>query len=713
MKKLRDFRILPVCLSLVMVFALFFGAPAQPVSGFTWVVTKVADTNDGVCSLTDCSLREAIAAAAGSGDTIVFADAIEGGTIHLGSEIVINKSVTIDNSNHAVIFVLNSDWDHRTFTVNAGKWLTLKKLVFSSGQENAPNVGGFILNNGGTVTIYDCAFDNGGASKGGAIYNESGGTVNIYNSRFYSVQAPYSSGGYGGAIYNKGTVNLTESLFENCFADTFGGAIYNEGTLSADSTAFKSTGSLKSGGGAIYNAEGATATIINSTFTENTSVSHGAAIRGSDASNLYVTNSTFSGNDANGNVGGIYTGGNLTMANTILANTADGGKDCYASGATKSFYNNLIENNSAGSGACGTPVSTSDPLLGALEYLPGYIRYLPIPSNSPAVDAGDDATCVATDARGVPRPFGAHCDIGAYEYAPNPVITSLSPGFVMAGSPGFFLFVNGTGFHTSSVVQWNGADLDTVFVSTTQIKGKVDAPDVAETSEIAVTVETAGATNPVSDPAPFYVHSFADVLPTHVLWRYVEGFYKKGITTGCAVNPLRYCPDRSVTRAEMAVFILRAWHANDASPYTPADDPEDPFVDVPAAGKDWMEPWIEAFYKEGFTTGCGGITPGVDLRYCPERNVTRAEMAVFLIRAKSGPSINPVPDPSWVDAFIDVPVPGKEWMKPFIEYFAYMGYTTGCGGTYGIDLKYCPERLVNRAEMATFIDRVFNFPQKP
>ena len=48
---------------------------------------------------------------------------------------------------------------------------------------------------------------------------------------------------------------------------------------------------------------------------------------------------------------------------------------------------------------------------------------------------------------------------------------------------------------------------------------------------------------------------------------------------------------------------------------------------MPVAGKEWMEPWVDEFYREGITTGCGGGN------YCPENNVTRAEMAVFIGRA--------------------------------------------------------------------------------
>src|SRR5690606_7265607 len=122
------------------------------------------------------------------------------------------------------------------------------------------------------------------------------------------------------------------------------------------------------------------------------------------------------------------------------------------------------------------------------------------------------------------------------------------------------------------------------------------------------------------------------------------------------------------------------------------------FADVPIPGKEWMEPWVGQFYDAGLTTGC---LPN-PLSYCPEREVTRAEMAVFVLRALYGE--NHVP-PAASGTFADVPVPGKEWMEPWIEQFYAEGITTGCAQN---PLQYCPERPVSRAWMAVFIRRAFD-----
>jgi hypothetical protein len=120
---------------------------------------------------------------------------------------------------------------------------------------------------------------------------------------------------------------------------------------------------------------------------------------------------------------------------------------------------------------------------------------------------------------------------------------------------------------------------------------------------------------------------FADVPFPGKEWMqpWIEDFFAHGITSGCGISPLIYCPERQVTRAEMAVFVLRAIHT---LPYTPPT-PTGIFSDVPVAGKEWMQAWIEDFYGHGITSGCA-VGP---LRYCPENNTTRAEMAVFIGRA--------------------------------------------------------------------------------
>jgi hypothetical protein len=190
--------------------------------------------------------------------------------------------------------------------------------------------------------------------------------------------------------------------------------------------------------------------------------------------------------------------------------------------------------------------------------------------------------------------------------------------------------------------------------------------------------------------------TFADVPINHSLWVYIEAFYSSGITTGCGVSPLIYCPEQNVTRAAMAVFLLRAKYG---SGYTPPAATHT-FADLPVAGKEWQEAWVDQLYREGITTGCG-TGPMV---YCPESAVTRAAMAVFVLRALEGASYTP---PAAGHYFADLPVTGKEWMEPWVDEFYRRGITNGCGVSPFV---YCPEDAVKRQAMAAFIVRAFDLP---
>ena len=112
---------------------------------------------------------------------------------------------------------------------------------------------------------------------------------------------------------------------------------------------------------------------------------------------------------------------------------------------------------------------------------------------------------------------------------------------------------------------------------------------------------------------------FTDVPGSMVGAAVIEKLYADGITSGCGYR--LYCPNSGVTRAQMAVFLLRAEHG---SGYVP--DPVDftSFTDVPADY--WAAAFIQQLYNEGVTVGCNAT------QYCPESYITRAEMAVFLLR---------------------------------------------------------------------------------
>jgi hypothetical protein len=272
----------------------------------THTVTNAGDSDPG-------SLRRAIASAA-PGDMIVFAGDY---TIRLisGGDLVINKSLTIDGTGHAVQI---SGSGCRAFRVDGGS-VTLRALTMSNGS---------------------------GWHGGGGIANR--GSLTLENCTLSGNRAFYLLGGYGGGIANYGSLTL-----ENC---TFAGNHAGDMMLGE--------------GGGIWN-------------------------RGS----LTVRNCTFSGNSA-ALGGGIYNdGGTVNLYNTIIANSPH---DDYQ-GAISINDHNLIGGN---------------PLLGPLADNGGPTQTMALRSGSPAIDAGNDATSLATDQRGIARPRGAHCDIGAFESRP-------------------------------------------------------------------------------------------------------------------------------------------------------------------------------------------------------------------------------------------------------------------------------------------------------
>lgn len=199
---------------------------------------------------------------------------------------------------------------------------------------------------------------------------------------------------------------------------------------------------------------------------------------------------------------------------------------------------------------------------------------------------------------------------------------------------------------------------------------------------------TSGGSSPTLD--------FVDVPPGHQAYDAVRALAYNSISLGCASNPLRFCPDGDVGRDEMAVFLERVMRGINY-PFAPTGTL---FSDVPMAH--WAVGWIEQLYADGVTLGCGASP----LRYCPDASVTRAEMAIFLLRARHGASFNPGSATGLV--FSDVPQ--NYWAAAWIERFAGFGYTAGCRSP---PLQYCPNDLVTRAQMAIFLQRVFNLIGPP
>jgi hypothetical protein len=146
---------------------------------------------------------------------------------------------------------------------------------------------------------------------------------------------------------------------------------------------------------------------------------------------------------------------------------------------------------------------------------------------------------------------------------------------------------------------------------------------------------------------------------------------EEGITSGCDFQ--LFCPDGSVTRAQMATFLTRALGLPATS--------HDYFTDDDASSH---EASINRLAASGITAGCGGT------RFCPNGLVTRAQMASFLTRALGLPATGH-------DYFTD---DNASTHEASINRLAASGITAGCGGT-----QFCPNGVVTRGQMAAFLRR--------
>lgn len=337
-----------------------------PQTGSVFNVNSTGGTDDGVCGVGNCRLREAINAAnvhtgadtielaAGATYTFTMVDNYDAWYMGTGLPVIVSE-VTINAHGAAIARSQAASTPlFRLFYVKPGGILRLNQATIHGG-DTTGRYGGGIFNNPGTLIVTDSTLSNNTSSE-------------------------------GGGIDNFGVLTVTHSTFFNNSA-FWGGGI----SLSAP------------------------ATVVNSTFSGN-SAEYGGGI--DIVSPLTVINSTFSGNSAT--YGGVihtdyYA---VTLKNTIVANSTvgvncigtviDGGGNLQYGGSTP--Y------------SCGAAIPTGDPRLGSLADNGGLTWTMALLYGSAAIDAAIDATCIAApvnnlDQRGVSRPIGAQCDIGAYETA--------------------------------------------------------------------------------------------------------------------------------------------------------------------------------------------------------------------------------------------------------------------------------------------------------
>ena len=427
-----------------------------------YVATSGDDTNNDCLAVANpCSTIQYAIDEAAAGDTVDIA----AGTYN-EHDITVNKDLTLKGAG-ADSTVIDAESLGRVILIESDLESTIDSLTVTGGNAAASDFplnrlyGSGILNDGhltianSTITENVCLGRNCGW-KGGGIYN--GGKLTIDNS-IINKNEGYST---GGGIYNEDELNITNSTISENFArfSGVGGAIYNdEGILHVANSTINNNFAIYSAGiesysgtvtitnstisdhqkgnryshpinygGGISNYYG-TLSVINSTISNNSARYGGGGIV-NERGTLNVINSTISNNssqgvDGFGNTafgGGIHLYGSAVtnLENTIIANNLGG--DCYNSSGNNSQGYNLDSD-----GTCNltepTDKPNTDPKLEPLADYGGPTQTHALSADSPALYAipvGENGcgTDITTDQRGESRPFGAGCEIGAFEISP-------------------------------------------------------------------------------------------------------------------------------------------------------------------------------------------------------------------------------------------------------------------------------------------------------
>jgi CSLREA domain-containing protein len=318
----------------------------------------------------------------------------------------------------------------------AGATLSIDRSYISGNQ--SPYGGGVATRvPGDAIIVADSILEGNRATNGGAAANPLGGSISLTRTAVRENDASQSGGGiYSLPFLGAASVTVTSSLFENNEGDEDlngtgdGGGIWvmsygtNVSDLTATGTTFR--GNTAENGDGLWISSPSTPTIMRSTISSN-----GSTLGGGLGGGIYVDTDTttalrnvtmdFNAASASGGTGGnIYNLGTVTLSNTLVGAHAAGG-NCAGSGVLTDDGDNMEE--TAGGAASCVSTTVIDAGLGNLADNGGpqlfdFVGAPPtqaLQAGSPAIGAGGD--CGASDQRGVPRPQGNGCEVGAYEVA--------------------------------------------------------------------------------------------------------------------------------------------------------------------------------------------------------------------------------------------------------------------------------------------------------
>jgi uncharacterized protein YcfL len=288
-----------------------------------------------------------------------------------------------DNSDNSYHVVVGS---------NTNNSAVLDGFTITAGNANNPtsgsaHLGGGMYNTHGSPLLTNLIFTNNSAVWGGGMANDDQSNPTLTNVTF-SANTTYSETEYapsGGGMFNtSSSPSLMNVTFHNNSAEY---------------------------GGGLFNNINSSPTLVNITISGNTAIVGGGMVTRDADSHPALTNVTLHGNSATDG-GGIADAGGIIIRNSIVWGNTGGSIDIVGPGTPAVSYS-IVQG-----GYMGTGNLDEDPLLGPLQDNGGFTQTMALGAGSPAIDAADDTNCPATDQRGVTRPQGAGCDIGAYEYKP-------------------------------------------------------------------------------------------------------------------------------------------------------------------------------------------------------------------------------------------------------------------------------------------------------
>jgi uncharacterized repeat protein (TIGR03803 family) len=227
---------------------------------------------------------------------------------------------------------------------------------------------------------------------------------------------------------------------------------------------------------------------------------------------------------------------------------------------------------------------------------------------------------------------------------------------------------------------------DVAWIGPTQVNATTPALEPGTLNDLVlVNPDTTTGTLPEA-----WLADFLDVTQSDLFHGPVEKIFRARVTAGCGNGA--YCGDEPTKRAQMAVFLLKAKLGR---LYAPPPATGTVFDDVPVDA--FAAAWIEDIAGRQITAGCDASN------YCPSDPITRAEMAVFLLKTLLGPGYVP-PAPTGT-RFDDVAA--DAFAAAWIEELARRGLTTGCQLDPPL---FCPDASVSRSQMAAFLSLTFVLP---